>query len=115
MVSDTPAKAAKDDFHRERSHFLDAFAALEETLLHVPGAIDDQRLADEIKSLRQVRNDLVHSQLRFVQLEGQLQAVAVNAQDSAKLARQGRLIRFDDLKSLSAQVRKAQQSAQAAA
>ena len=114
-MTDVLAKAGKDDFHRERSRFLDAFAGLEEVLLRLPSAVKDKQLSDEIKSLRSVRNDLVHSQLRFVQLEGQLQAVAVNAQNSTDFARQGRLLRIDDFKELSVQILKAQKSLQAAA
>jgi hypothetical protein len=111
-MTDALAKAGKEDFHRERSRFLDAFAGLEERL---PSTIKDKQLTDEIKSLRSVRNDLVHSQLRFVQLEGQLQAVAVNAQNSTDFARQGRLLRIDDFKMLSAQLLKAQKNLQTAA
>ena len=114
-MTDALAKAGKEDFHRERSRFLDAFAGLEEVLLRLPSALKDKQLTDEIKSLRSVRNDLVHSQLRFVQLEGQLQAVAVNAQNSTDFARQGRLLRIDDFKMLSAQILKAQKNLQTAA
>ena len=114
-MPDVTVKAGKDDFHRERSRFLDAFAGLEEVMLHLPVAVKDKQLAEEIKALRMVRNDIVLSQLRFVNLEGQLQAVAVNAQNSANPARQGRLLRIDDFKELSAQILKAQKSLQAAA
>jgi hypothetical protein len=105
----------KDDFHRERSRFIDAFAGLEEALLRIPKATIDKVLADELKALRAIRNDLVHSQLRFVQLEGQLQAIALNVQDSTNVARQGRLLRMEDFPLLAEQVNDARQKVATAA
>ena len=103
-MNDGQDKACKDDFHRERSRFLDAFASLEEVLLGLPVNRQDEVLLKQLKALRLVRNDLVHSQLRFVQLEGQLQAIAINAQDAAAVAKPGRLVKIGDFRALCAQI-----------
>jgi hypothetical protein len=110
----TPSNSAKDNFHCERSRFLDAFAGLEEALARLPNAARDKRLADELKILRSIRNDLVHSQLRFVQLEGQLQALACNVQEISSVARQGRMFRLDDFNVLSAQINATRQKVESA-
>jgi len=94
----------KDDFHRERSRFIDAFAGLKEAMLRLPKASVDKALSDELKILKTIRNDLVHSQLRFVQLEGQLHAIALNVQESACVARQGRLLKMEDFPLLASQI-----------
>jgi hypothetical protein len=109
-MSDSQDKAGKDDFHRERSRFLDAFASLEEVLLGSPANLKDESLAKQIKALRLVRNDLVHSQLRFVQLEGQLQAIAINAQDAATIAKLGRVVRIGDFRALCSQISEVKRS-----
>ena len=96
----------KDDFHRERSHFLDAFASLEELLLRLPKASHDKLLAEELKDLRAIRNDLVHSQSRFVQVDGQLNALFVNALFHDNAARQARLVKFSDFETLSVRIQK---------
>lgn len=103
-MTDAPSRTAKDDFHRERSRFIDAFAGLEEAMLRVPKSKLDKPLTDQLTALRAIRNDLVHSQLRFVQLEGQLQAFALNVQDAADVARQGRLLKIDDFPQLAARI-----------
>jgi hypothetical protein len=103
-MSETPTKLAKDDFHRERSKFLDAFAGLEEALLRSPAASSDADLSKQLKALRSIRNDLVHSQLRFVQLDGQLQAVAINAEQATSVAKPGRVLNLGDFSTLRAQV-----------
>lgn len=108
-MSNAASPNTKDDFHRERSRFIDAFAGLEEALLRIPKASLDKLLADELKALRSIRNDLVHSQLRFIVLEGQLQAIALNVQDSTSVARQGRLLRMEDFPLLAEQVKVARQ------
>lgn len=95
-MAEPKSTATKDDFHRERSRFIDAFAGLEEVLMRLPKAPTDKHLADQLKTLRAIRNDLVHSQLRFIPLEGQLQALALNVQDSGDVARHGRLLKLDD-------------------
>jgi hypothetical protein len=107
-------QAGKDDFHRERSRFLDAFAALEEALSRAPNGTKDKQLAEVIKSLKTIRNDLVHSQLRFVQLEGQLHAVCINVQASDTVARPCRLVRIDDFSKIAAQINTAKQKLDAA-
>ena len=90
---------SKDDFHKERSRFLDAFAALEEAIAnHSP----DQTLSKELKALQMVRNDLVHARLRFANVDGQLHAIVVNVRDEAGPARPARLVKLDDFKQLSA-------------
>lgn len=96
--------ASKDDFHRERSRFIDAFAGLEESLLRVPKTSLEKALADELKALRAIRNDLVHSQLRFVQLDGQLQAISINVQELAGVARQGRVLKMSDFPQLAGKI-----------
>lgn len=103
-MNDGQEKAGKDDFHRERSRFLDAFASLEEVLLGSPANLKDEALLKQLKALRLVRNDLVHSQLRFVQLEGQLQAIAINAQDAAAVAKPGRVVKIADFRALCTQI-----------
>lgn len=114
-MPDAASKIGKDDFHRERSRFIDTFAGLEEVLLRLPKASMDKELAEELKALRAIRNDLVHSQLRFVQLDGQLQAIALNVQDSAAAARQGRLLRIEDFPLLARQVKEARLKLETAA
>ncbi len=114
-MSDAPAPSPKDDFHRERSRFIDAFAGLEEALLRLPKASVDKALTDELKALRAIRNDLVHSRLRFVQFEGQLQAIVLNVQESTSVARQGRLLRMADFPLLSDQIKTATQKIASAA
>jgi hypothetical protein len=113
-MSKTPSRTAKDDFHRERSRLLDCFAGLEETFVRFPKATKDKLLADELKNLRSIRNDLVHSQLRFVQLEGQLHAVAINVQDSTNVARQARLLKLGDFEVLAVQVNEARRKIETA-
>ena len=103
-MNDGQDKACKDDFHRERSRCLDAFASLEEVLLGLPVNRQDEVLLKQLKALRLDRNDLVHSQLRVVQLEGQLQAIAINAQDAAAVAKPGRLVKIGDFRALCAQI-----------
>lgn len=95
-------KPTKDDFHLQRSRLPDAFAALEEALLS-PAHIDEV-LAKEIKALRAIRNDLVHAQLKFVQLEGELQCIVVNSQNAATPARWARLVKIEDLKTVSGEL-----------
>ena len=109
-MADAQPKAVKDDFHRERSRFLDAFAGLEETLQLLPSALRDKQVDEAIKALRSIRNDVVHSQLRFVVMEGQLHAFAINTQEFGKVARQARLLRIQDFKQLSEQILKAQKN-----
>lgn len=103
-MSHAGERCTKDDFHRERSRFLDAFAGLEEALLAVPDAPQDKRVLEQLKSLRQVRNDLVHSQLRFTQFDGKLHAIVINAQDSAKTAKPCRIVTLDDFKALASEI-----------
>jgi hypothetical protein len=95
-MADSKPTATKDDFHRERSRFIDAFARLEEALFRMPKAAADKQLSEQLKVLRSIRNDLVHSQMRFIALEGQLHALALNVQDMTDVARQGRLLRLED-------------------
>ncbi len=64
----------------------------------------DEKLKGQLATLRAIRNDLVHSHFRFVQLDGQLQAIAVNAQNSQDIARNGRLLRITDFKTLNSQI-----------
>lgn len=103
-MTGTSPTITTDDFHRERSRFIDVFAGLEEAILRLPKASVDKALADELKALRAIRNDLVHSQLRFVQLEGQLHAIALNVQESGSVARQGRLLKMTDFPQLASQI-----------
>jgi hypothetical protein len=109
-MATTPDKPGKDDFHRERSRFLDAFASLEEAMVDSLQATNDEKLAERLKGLRQIRNDLVHSQLRFVQLEGQLQAIAINAQDISSVARPARLLKLEDFRNLCCKIGKVRRS-----
>ena len=109
------ALSTKDDFHRERSRFIDAFAGLEEVLQHVPKTGMAKQLVDEIKALRSIRNDLVHSQLRFVQIDGQLQAIALNVQETMAVARQARLVKFEDFSALASQIESAKRKVSTAA
>lgn len=113
-MTDAITNARKDDFHRERSRFLDAFAGLEEAILR-SGMAKDAKLKDALKALRAVRNDLVHSQFRFVQLEGQLHAVAVNSQEVCEVARQGRLLKIGDFELLQTEICKAKREIEVAA
>ncbi|GAA4769242.1 hypothetical protein [Novosphingobium ginsenosidimutans] len=108
-------KATKDAFHTERSRFLDAFAALEEALGRSATLSKTDALAKEITALRAIRNDLVHSQLRFVQLEGQLQALAVNAQNVDASARPARILRIADFKLLSCEIEQVRKKVSGAA
>lgn len=103
MTSAKPS-CTKDDFHRERSKFLDAFAALEEAMIGHSPNLTDKRLAELLKSLRAIRNDLVHSQLRVVPIEGKLHAVLLNPQNCGAIARQGRVVALDDFKALCSQL-----------
>ena len=103
-MSDAQDKAGKDDFHKERSRFLDAFATLEEALQKSPTAQKDQELSKQIKALQQVRNDLVHSQLRFAQIDGKLHAIAINTKEVLAVAKQGRLFKIDDFEELRSKI-----------
>jgi len=103
-MADTKPSPSKDDFHRERSRFLDAFAELEEALLANPGAAKDKQMSNQLQELKAVRNDLVHSHLRFVQLEGELQAVAVNAQQANQPARSARILLLSDFAKLKGKI-----------
>lgn len=103
-MPDEKTAATKDDFHLERSRFLDAFAALEEALLANPAAAKAEPLADQLKDLRMVRNDLVHAQLRFVQLDGELQAIVINAQNLSRPARPARILFLKDFKALKSKI-----------
>lgn len=114
-MPDEPLKITKDDFHRERGRFIDAFAGLEEAILPVPKASIDKQLAEEIKILRAIRNDLVHSQFRFVQLEGRLQVIAANVQDKPTAARQVRLLKIEDFPVLTTQISEARRKSEAVA
>lgn len=106
-MADKTTVATKDDFHLERSHFLDAFAALEEALLANPAAAKAEPLADQLKDLRSVRNDLVHAQLRFVQMDGELQAIVINAQNLSRPARPARILFLKDFKALKTKISQA--------
>lgn len=99
-----PQPCSKDDFHRERSRFLDAFAGLEEALHGKPISGADKLTADLLKSLRAIRNDLVHSQLRFTALDGKLHAIVINTGDVGKVARPSRVVALDDFKILASQI-----------
>ncbi|MFM6832251.1 MAG: hypothetical protein ACKOVA_18200 [Novosphingobium sp.] len=105
----------KDDFHRERSRFLDAFASLEELLLRLPKATKDKALEEELKKLRAIRNDLVHSQFRFVQFDGRLHALTVNAMACRDVARAARLLKLDDFGELARLIDKTKQGFEKAA
>lgn len=105
-MTDAAAPCNKDDFHRERSRFLDAFAILEETMVGKTLPATDKKAADLFKALKVVRNDLVHSQLRFAQIDGKLHAIAINSQESGKPARASRVIALDDFKSLKSEIGK---------
>jgi hypothetical protein len=107
-------KITKDAFHIERSHFLDGFAALEETLQRLGSSVSDDRLLKEIKALRLIRNDVVHAQLRFVQLEGQLQAIAINSQNAFDRARPARVLKVEDIKSLTGELARLKKDVEAA-
>ena len=101
----TPRPAInKDAFHLERSRFLDAFAALEEAMSRIQANQTDGELGKQIKALRLIRNDIVHTQLKFVQLDGQLHVLAVNSQHATDRARAARLIKLNDLQSLSSEL-----------
>ena len=103
-MSAVPTKKSKDDFHRERSRFLDAFAALEEALADRSLPPEDSQTANLLKALRGIRNDLVHSQLRFANIDGELQAVVINVQDMKKAARPSRLGAFGDFQKVGSQL-----------
>ena len=94
----------KDDFHLERSRFLDAFADLEEVMAVKPLPPQDKQLAELLKALKSVRNDLVHSHLRFGPLDGKLHAIAINTQQSGKTARAARVVAIEDFKDLSSKI-----------
>ncbi len=100
--SETPPK--KDDFHLERSRFLDAFAGLEEAIAVKPLPSQEKQLADLLKALKSVRNDLVHSHLRFAQIDGKLHAIAINTQESGRPARAARVVAIEDFKDLSSKI-----------
>jgi hypothetical protein len=97
------SSCGKDDFHRERSRFLDAFAELEAAVASKPIPLSDH-LADLLKSLRAIRNDLVHSKLRFLVIDGTLQALVINPQGTAKVTRTARVVALDDFKALKSQI-----------
>lgn len=103
-MSGATKTCTKDDFHRERSRFLDAFAALEEVMMGKPPVPSDKHHADLLKSLRAIRNDLVHSQLRFSPIDGKLHAIVINPQSGANVARPSRVVALDDFKVLSSQI-----------
>jgi len=103
MTSTSP-NCCKDDFHRERSRFLDAFAEIEEAMYGKPITGANKSTADLLKTLRAIRNDLVHSQLRFSQLEGKLEAIVINTGDAGKGARPSRVVALDDFKVLCRQI-----------
>jgi hypothetical protein len=102
MADTKQSQSGKDDLHRERSRFLDAFAGLEETLNQIPEALSDDQLLKEVKELRLIRNDLVHSQLKFAAIGGALHAIAINSQHAGKLAPPARLIQLKDFQALQA-------------
>ena len=60
----------------------------------------DCDLATRIKELRSIRNDIVHTQLKFVQIGGELQALALNSQQAAELAPVARLLKLEHLATL---------------
>ncbi len=64
----------------------------------------DKRVTDLLKSLREIRNDLVHSQLRFATLDGELKAVVINAQLLGKIAKPARIFALKDFQVLSARI-----------
>ena len=64
----------------------------------------EKRVADLHMSLRAIRNDLVHSQLRFAPLDGKLHAIVINAQDMNKAARASRVLALEDFKKLASQI-----------
>ena len=103
-MAEVPKTCTKDDFHRERSRFLDAFAALEEAMMGKPAVPADKRAAEQLKSLRAIRNDLVHSQLRVLVVDGALHAVLINPQSGTRVARPARVVALDDLKTLGSQI-----------
>ena len=103
MLAEPPPKPTKNDYHVERSRFLDAFALLEETLNRMPAPATDE-LLKEIRALRLIRNDLVHSQLKFVSLEGQLQAIVINSKEADSPARAARLLKLADFQPLLSQL-----------
>lgn len=114
MSATANPKISKDDFHIERSRFLDAFAALEEALTRLNGTLADDRILKEIKGLRLIRNDLVHAQLRLVQMEGELQAFVINSHVAAIHARQARLLKMHDFDWLAAELRRLTKNIEAA-
>ena len=95
-MAETQTIATKDDFHRERSRFLDGYAELEAALSTNPSATKDKGLLKQLAELKAIRNDLVHSQLKFVQLEGELQAVVVNTEHVGQPARSARILLLSD-------------------
>mgnify|MGYP000291770336 CR=1 FL=1 len=103
-MTTSPQPCSKDDFHRERSRFLDAFAGLEEALHSKPISGADKSTAELLKTLRAIRNDLVHSQMRFTPLDGKLHAVVINTENVGKVARQSRVVALDDFKVLGSQI-----------
>jgi hypothetical protein len=107
MTDKTPRKTApKDAFRLERSNFLDAFAALEENLHRSDTALVDERLLNELLALRRIRNDVVHSTLKFIQFDGELHAIVINAQDAHARARPARLLKSNDLTKLAEQLKR---------
>lgn len=64
----------------------------------------EKRITDLLKSLREIRNDLVHSQLRFAAIDGELKAIAINVQHSGKIARPARVFALTDFNGLSARI-----------
>ncbi len=64
----------------------------------------DKRVTDLLKSLREIRNDLVHSQFRFAAIDGELKAIVINVQDVAKIAKPARIFALRDFNGLSARI-----------
>lgn len=70
----------------------------------------EKAIAELLKALKSIRNDLVHSQLRFAPVDGKLHAIVINAQDAAKTARPGRVVALEDFKVLNSQIAEVRRS-----
>ena len=66
----------------------------------------EKQLAELLKLLKSIRNDLVHSHLRFAPIDGKLHAIAINTQESGKAARAARVVAIEDFKDLSSKIGK---------